>query len=79
MKISIEFMGSLRRPKDLDRLTTIELPNDCSLKQLLRFLEYSEDEIRILMAFRTDGTKINQKDVLQDNDKIFLTIPIGGG
>ena len=79
MKILIEFMGSLRRPKDLDRTATIELPNDCTLKQLLNFLEYTENEIRVLMAFRIDGTKIKQKEVLKDNENIFLTIPIGGG
>ena len=79
MKLTIEFMGSLRRPKDLDRLATIELPDNCTLKNLLRFLEYTDNEIRVLMAFKTDGSKINLKDVLYDGQSIFITIPIGGG
>lgn len=79
MKLTIEFMGSLRRPQGLKRQDTVEIPDDCTLKQLLRFLEYNDHEINVLMAYRTDGSKIIQKDVLKDGDSIFLTIPIGGG
>ncbi len=79
MKLKIEFMGSLRRPKDFDRIMDIEIPENCTLKQLLKFLEYSDNEIRILLAFRSDGSKIIQKELLKDGDSIFLTIPIGGG
>jgi hypothetical protein len=79
MKINIEFMGSLRRPKHLDRLETLEIPENYTLKELFKFLDYSLTEIRILQAFRKDGSRIIPKDVLKPNESIFLTIPIGGG
>lgn len=79
MKLKIEFMGSLRRPMDLDRIIEIEIPDNCTLTELLKFLEYSDNEIRLLLAFRTDGSKIGKKELLQDYESIFLTIPIGGG
>lgn len=79
MKVKVEFMGILRRPKDFDRLITIELKEDSSLKELLRFLEYSDIEIRRLQAFYKDGTKIGLNEILPDGAELFLTIPIGGG
>ena len=79
MKLKIEFMGSLRRPKNFDRIMDIEVPEKCTLKQLLKFLEYSDNEIQMLLAFKSDGTKIIHKEQLAEGDSIFITIPIGGG
>ena len=79
MKLNIEFMGSLRRPKNYDRIITIDLPDNSTLKDLLKLLDYSDHEIRMLLAFRKDGSKIIKKDILQDGESLFLTIPIGGG
>lgn len=79
MKIKVEFMGILRRPEALDRIEIIDIPDNSSLRALLKVLEYSDIEIRRLQAFHKDGTKIGLKDVLKDGDDLFLTIPIGGG
>ena len=79
MKINIEFMGFLRRPKSINRIETIEIPDNSSLKNLLKFLEYSDIEIRRIQAFLKDGTKIDLKEILKDGAELFLTIPIGGG
>jgi hypothetical protein len=79
MHINIEFMASLRRPKDLDRIAKIEVPDDLTLKQVLKNLGYSFNEIRILQAFRSDGSRLTLKDTLNDGEKVFLTIPVGGG
>ena len=79
MNIQIEFMGSLRRPKNLERVTNIDIPEKSSLKELFKILEYTGEEIRRLQAFQKDGTRINLKDILHENDSLFITIPIGGG
>ena len=79
MKIKIEFMGSLRRPKNMDRKTTIEIADDSSLKDLLKILEYTEVEIRRVQTFHKDGTRVELHDQFKEGDYLFLTIPIGGG
>lgn len=79
MKINVEFMGILRRPESLKRIETVEIPDNSSLKNLLKLLEYSDIEIRRLQAFYKDGTKIGLKETLRDGAELFLTIPIGGG
>lgn len=79
MKINIEFMASLRRPNNLERIATMEVPDNYTLKQLLKLLKYNFNEIRILQVFKSDGTRLKQKDVLLEGDKLFLTIPVGGG
>ena len=79
MQINIEFMVSLRRPKNLDRIAQINVPDNSTLKHVLKLLEYNFNEIRILQVFRPDGSRLTRKDILKDGEKLFLTIPVGGG
>ena len=79
MIINLEFMASLRRPKHLERIAIIDVPEKSTLKQMLKHLDYSFQEIRVLQVFRADGSRLSQKDILQNGDKLFLTIPVGGG
>lgn len=79
MQIYIEFMASLRRPKNLERIAKIDVPVNCTLKQVLKSLHYNFNEIRILQSYLSDGTRLMQKDIIKEGDKLFLTIPVGGG
>lgn len=79
MNVKIEFMGSLRRPNNIDRITKFNIPENCTLKELFIILEYSSEEILRLQAFLKDGSRLTLKDILHENDSLFITIPIGGG
>ena len=63
----------------LERIANIDVLNDYTLKQVLKFLEYDINEIRVLQAFRSDCSRLTSKDVLVDGEKLFLTIPVRGG
>ena len=77
-------MALLRRPNDLPREFTKEIQEDTKLKIFLKDLGFNHSEIKMLQVFVSKSeNKNNQRAsldyLIQNNDVLFITIPVGGG
>lgn len=83
MKVNITLMALIRRPEDLSRIFSWDVENDTKIKTLLTDLGYNSDEIRMFQLYVTnsdgEAEKITRNYILQEDDQIFVTIPVGGG
>lgn len=82
MKVNITMMALIRRPDDLPRIFSWEVEENTKIKTLLTDLGYNFQEIRMFQLYVTnigEETKISRNYILKENDKIFITIPVGGG
>lgn len=79
ISIEIELMASLKRPNNISRLSVQKTIPSTTIRELLLQLGYDElIDLPILLTYvNEDRVHINY--ILKDNDKIFVTIPIGGG
>ena len=75
-------MALIRRPQDLPRVFSWDVEENTKMKTLLSDLGYSVQDTRFFQLFvtRPDGEeRISKNYILQENDEIFVTIPVGGG
>ncbi|MFV2014665.1 MAG: hypothetical protein ACC656_04515 [Candidatus Heimdallarchaeota archaeon] len=83
MKVNITLMALIRRPQDLPRIFSWDVEENTKIKILLTDLGYNFDEIRMFQLFVTkpgeETERITKNYILQENDEIFVTIPVGGG
>ena len=84
MKINVEFMAFIRRPDNVPRVFEKQINEPMNIKQLLKHLEFTSDEIRMMQCFVSTSTDKNNVRVqrsydLKDGDHLFVTLPIGGG
>ncbi len=83
MKVKVTLMALIRRPKDLSRIFSWEVENDTKIKTLLTDLGYESQEIRMFQLYMTktgeETERVTKNYILQENDEIFVTIPVGGG
>ena len=77
MKIHIEFMASLRRKKDQPREFDLEIDDGVTVREIMK-LYFDDNEMRIIQVI-IDGLRVNLSQILQKDDHLFVTIPIGGG
>lgn len=76
-------MALIRRPTDLPRIFSRDVEENTKIKILLSDLGYNFQEIRMFQLFVTNTSgeeeRITRNYILKENDKIFVTIPVGGG
>ncbi|MHA1449208.1 MAG: MoaD/ThiS family protein [Candidatus Hodarchaeales archaeon] len=75
--ITVELMGSLRRPAG-KRKFQLEIDDNLTIQNLLSELNFSAEESRYLLAYI--GLKEVKSDyILKDGDSVFITALVGGG
>ncbi|MHA2100259.1 MAG: hypothetical protein ACW99A_16410 [Candidatus Kariarchaeaceae archaeon] len=83
MNVNVTLMALIRRPKDLARTFSWEVEENTKIKTLLTDLGYNLQEIRMFQLFATktgeETERVTRNYILQENDEIFVTIPVGGG
>lgn len=83
MKVNVTLMALIRRPEDLSRIFSWNVEEDTEIKILLTDLGYNFQEIRMFQLYVTkngeETERITKNYILQENDEIFVTIPVGGG
>lgn len=81
--ILVTLMALIRRPEDLDRSFSLNVIHGSTVNNVLSELGYTKDEIRFFLLYITDDQgeteKISKKYILQQNDELFVSIPVGGG
>ncbi|MFX0117364.1 MAG: hypothetical protein ACFFB3_22645 [Candidatus Hodarchaeota archaeon] len=85
MIVHIELMAIIRRPNNLPRVFSWEFTENTQVKTLLEDLGFSSQESRFLQVFVTRGDldsraiRAPRNFALQNNDRVFITMPVGGG
>ncbi|MFQ5980555.1 MAG: hypothetical protein ACE5OZ_20650 [Candidatus Heimdallarchaeota archaeon] len=85
MIIHIELMALIKRPNSLPRVFSKEFNRELVVRTLLKDLGFSSREIRFLQVFisrddrKPDAKRVSRSYPLKDHDKVFITMPIGGG
>ncbi|MHA2252217.1 MAG: hypothetical protein ACXAD7_17765 [Candidatus Kariarchaeaceae archaeon] len=82
--VKITLMALLKRPNDLPRIFDKEISGEVKLRSLLRDLGYTTQEIGMMQVFVSNNSEVNNQRVsldyiLQNDDEIFVTVPVGGG
>ena len=77
--ITLELVASVRNPfTSKKRKKIIELNAKTSIRMLLLAEGFEESELEFLITIR-NGTRTTKDQLLNDNDHIWITLPIGGG
>lgn len=86
MIIHIELMAIIKRPNDIPRVFSKEFDNTkLVVKALLEEIGFSPQEIKLLQVFVTspdssgNAIRVPRSYDLKNDDKVFITIPVGGG
>ncbi|MFW9996260.1 MAG: MoaD/ThiS family protein [Candidatus Odinarchaeota archaeon] len=77
IKIKIELMGSLKTPTG-KRKFNFELEDGTNVRQLLKKLDYSEEDAKYLLTF-INSEHVKHETILKNGDVVFITVPVGGG
>ncbi len=76
---TLELVGSVRNPfPSKKRKKTIEFSKKTSIKTILLKVGFLETELEFLIPI-VNGTRTSHDYLLQDNDHIWISLPIGGG
>jgi len=77
--ITLELVASVRNPfTSKKRKKIIELKEKTSIRTLLLMEGFEESELEFLIPI-LNGTRTTLDLLLNDNDHIWITLPIGGG
>ena len=85
MIVYIELMAIIRRPNNLPRVFSKEYNENTQVNTLLKDLGFSSQESKFLQVFvtgkdpDTGAIRAPRNYVLQNNDRVFITMPVGGG
>ena len=77
MKVTVEFMGPIRRPWP-EQSKEIELKDGSKVSALFSELGFTEVESRSINVLR-DGLRLRPFSHLIDGERIVLMVPAGGG
>ncbi len=79
MKIEVHFHTTLQRqtPQGLQRQTTLEMPPDSTLLDLLQLLEIELDPEHLLLV--VDSKVVDETHVLADGEQVSLIPAMSGG
>lgn len=79
-------MAIIKRPNNIPRVFSKEFDNKrLVVKALLEDLGFSPQDIKLLQVFVTNpdsngnAMRVPRNYTLGNNDKVFITIPVGGG
>ncbi|OLS20034.1 MAG: hypothetical protein HeimC3_42450 [Candidatus Heimdallarchaeota archaeon LC_3] len=70
-------MASLRRQKNQPREFDLDIEAGVTVREIMKQY-FNNDEIRMIQVI-IDGLRVKLDQILQLNDRLFVTIPIGGG
>ena len=70
-------MATLRRQKNQEREFDLNIEEGSTVREIVSHY-FSRDEMRLIQVI-IDGLRVNLNHTLQENDHLFVTIPIGGG
>ncbi|MCK4848927.1 MAG: MoaD/ThiS family protein [Candidatus Heimdallarchaeota archaeon] len=77
--ITLELVASVRNPfPSKKRKKIIYLKENTSIRALLLREGFEESELEFLIPIK-NGTRTTHDQILNDNDHIWITLPIGGG
>ena len=77
--ITLKLVASVRNPFPSQKRTEIiQYEETISIKTLLLRVGFKSEELPHLIPI-VNGSRTNQEYLLQDNDHIWITLPIGGG
>ena len=77
--ITLELVASVRNPfTSKKRKKIIKLNEKTSIRTLLLQEGFEESELEFLIPI-LNGTRTTHDQLLNDNDHIWITLPIGGG
>mgnify|MGYP003603833817 CR=1 FL=1 len=77
MKIELEFAAVLN-VKDVRSGSSLEIDEGTTVTDLLNRLQIDIAYHKFVIPF-VNGRKTKTGDTLQNNDKVFLSLPVGGG
>lgn len=77
MKIELEFTAVLN-VKDVRSGSPLEIEDGTTVAGLLNRLQIDIAYHKFIIPF-VNGQKAKTGDTLQNNDKVFLSLPVGGG
>ena len=77
IKITVELMGSLRRPAG-KRKFPLEISELSTVKNLLAEIKFSEEESSYLLVY-IGSVHVKNDYILKDGDSVFITALVGGG
>lgn len=75
IQIEIEFLGQL---SSLYRNIKLEIAEKSKIHEIIPILNISNIHIRSILVIKND-TISNPNEQLEHNDKLFITLPLGGG
>ena len=70
-------MASLRRQKNQPREFDLDIEAGVTVREIMKQY-FNNDEMRMIQVI-IDGLRVKLDQILQLNDRLFVTIPIGGG
>ena len=77
--VTLELVASVRNPfASKKRKKVIELTEKTSIRTLLLMVGFEENELEFLIPI-LNGTRTTLDQKINDNDHIWITLPIGGG
>jgi hypothetical protein len=77
--VTLELVASVRNPfASKKRKKIIELGKETTIKMLLLNEGFEESELEFLIPI-LNGSRTTHDQLLNNNDHIWITLPIGGG
>ena len=77
--VTLELVASVRNPfSSKERKKIIELKEKTSIRTLLINEGFKESELEFLIPI-LNGSRTTHDQLLNNNDHIWITLPIGGG
>lgn len=78
MRVSIRFLGPIRRPQGIGLTTELELADDSTLETALAALGYEEIDRRRLKVLAS-GRPLGLADRIPAGEELTIFLPLGGG
>lgn len=75
IKIEVEFLGQL---STIYKKISLEINANLKIHEIITILNISKSHINSLIIIRNDYV-CNRSEQLENNDKLFITLPLGGG
>ena len=77
--VTLELVASVRNPfPSQKRIEIVQYEETMTIRTLLQRVGFKSEELPHLIPI-VNGSRTTQDYLLQDNDHIWITLPIGGG
>jgi hypothetical protein len=78
-KLTIRFLGPVRRPQGVGTTATLEVDRDATVESVLAALGYGEAERRRIRVLASGGTPVGLSERLDGAPELTIFLPLGGG